>query len=405
MSILKSIFIFIYIIVIQTRNGLRFLLYSYIVLPTATKNIGTLTLKLNCLYIKNGFMKKLFLLNSLESCLIKCKHMGVEEIVYFFQPDHSAVMSGWSMRRARKILDEQTKLSLTNNSKKNLGSIAKLTQEIIDPNSSITDRLKIVLNTVSRSSVSALTTSRNQIEWQPATANNQTYTDTRLQAVKYLTEDMIRELDEAILAASDLQVTLPGQVIYDWHADWSDLTEKAEYSHFPMWQTKNGKDGDARTTIAKDEVIKSSKYINKKKSKNQKIKRTITMEQVDEDDIELKTHQQELLTKTGRRRLQSIASSKADSILLIDRRQSLYRVNSILGTTRSIKNTTSPQPPPFSRTTMVSQNSSGFSMNYQLSSKVFREKGWTVLKIDRNEIDYYNEKKILALLTNSLRSM
>ena len=70
------------------------------------------------------------------------------------------------------------------------------------------------------------------------------FTDTRLQAIKYLTEDMIKELEIELLyyIETEQQPVLPGPIIYDWHSDWTDLTEKVIKSTFPIWQTKHGRD-------------------------------------------------------------------------------------------------------------------------------------------------------------------
>ena len=70
------------------------------------------------------------------------------------------------------------------------------------------------------------------------------FTDTRLQAIKYLTEDMIKELETELLyyVETEQQPVLPGPIIYDWHSDWTDLTEKVVPKSFPLWQTKHGRD-------------------------------------------------------------------------------------------------------------------------------------------------------------------
>ena len=76
------------------------------------------------------------------------------------------------------------------------------------------------------------------------TSGPNSFTDTRLQAIKFLTEDMIKELEAELLyyAETEQQPVLPGPIIYDWHSDWSDLTEKVNTKEFPVWQTKSGRD-------------------------------------------------------------------------------------------------------------------------------------------------------------------
>lgn len=118
-----------------------------------------------------------------------------DEVNYFFcQGDEPTPRNAWSNRRPKKTLDEQTLLSLS--SKKNLSSLAKLSQEL-DPTASLKDRLNVILkvagNSTSMTSLPGLNSSgpvaatsggsRSQVEWENA-ASSSAYTDTRLQALR-----------------------------------------------------------------------------------------------------------------------------------------------------------------------------------------------------------------------------
>ena len=61
------------------------------------------------------------------------------------------------------------------------------------------------------------------------------FADTRLQAIKYLTEDMIKQLDDMLVAFDKLpeKPILPAKVIYEWHSDWYDLIDN-HASYFNM---------------------------------------------------------------------------------------------------------------------------------------------------------------------------
>ena len=86
---------------------------------------------------------------------------------------------------------------------------------------------------------------------------------------------MIRELDETVVyyaeSEGEKNLALPAQVICDWHADWTDLTERADYSRFPTWQTKNGKDGGSSSHLTahghKSKKLGGGKKDERKKSK------------------------------------------------------------------------------------------------------------------------------------------
>lgn len=274
----------------------------------------------------------------------------------------------------------------------------------------------------------------------------------------YLTEDIIRELDKMVdeIASGEetVQLVLPAQVICDWHADWTDLTDQADYSRFPMWHTKSGKEaanlalgggGGGTSTGASGasgshhagKGKKSSAGDNKKDGTSKKSKQSRRESLFENwEGIHDKNPKASKVANRTRR-----SSSKVSSVIesvaggggggLTGRRQSIVRMQSILGgplvgagnrrVSTSFKNLSptmsyrvgsqmagglvNNRPDLTNSRLITSQNSNSYSLNYQLSSKLFREKGWTVLAIDREETNHLNEKSIITHLTNSLQSM
>lgn len=62
-------------------------------------------------------------------------------------------------------------------------------------------------------------------------------------------------------------------------------------------------------------------------------------------------------------------------------------------------------PNPLSRVNHNQSSTSGCLVTYQLSSHLYRDKGWTVLKINVEEELLDNERKALMALSESLKSM
>ncbi len=71
------------------------------------------------------------------------------------------------------------------------------------------------------------------------------------------------------------------------------------------------------------------------------------------------------------------------------------------GATGTISNS----PNPLSRVNHNQSNASGCLVSYQLSSHLYRDKGWTVLKINVEEELLDNERKALVSLSESMKSM
>lgn len=261
----------------------------------------------------------------------------------------------------------------------------------------------------------------------------------------------------------NIQLALPAQVICDWHADWTDLTERADYSRFPMWHTKNGKDsgssgasggggggtsgasGGGGATSTSHGSHKIKKVGDKKEFKKGKNRRNSSFESPDGGGglLQLPNDKNnpkasKVMSHRGRRSsskmssvIESVAGGGGGTGGTGGRRNSTYRVQSILGSNNrqmstSFKNLSPAMSASFragsqlavggggaianktdltGSRVITSQSSNGFSFNYQLSSKLFRDKGWTVLKIDREETNHFNEKSIVNHLKSSLLSM
>ena len=70
--------------------------------------------------------------------------------------------------------------------------------------------------------------------------NAYAFTDTRLNALRQITEGLIAELEEYLsrFLVANMKPILSGNIIFELHADWSDLTENVTYEEFPQWRTK-----------------------------------------------------------------------------------------------------------------------------------------------------------------------
>ena len=81
-------------------------------------------------------------------------------------------------------------------------------------------------------------------------SNPYTFTDSRLNALKHITDTLINDLQEYLnrFLFANMKPILAGSIIFELHADWSDLTELVSYDEFPVWRTKHGRDGAGRST-------------------------------------------------------------------------------------------------------------------------------------------------------------
>ena len=162
--------------------------------------------------------------------------MSATDMAYFY--DQTQIQPT-KAKRERKKLDDKAMNTL------NKKMSNKFQTDIFDPDGhnaakSLAARLSELQSTNSFS----MNSTRDSANTASQTGPN-LFTDTRLQAIKFLTEDMIKELESELLyyVETEQQPVLPGPLIYDWHADWSDLTDKVvPIKEFPQWQTKSARD-------------------------------------------------------------------------------------------------------------------------------------------------------------------
>lgn len=306
-----------------------------------------------------------------------------ETILYFYNQPEKLKRP---VRRAKKNLNDNGL------NKKTGGKYANdfLGHEEGSQSQSLAARLAEMTST---NSVTSMQSSTNQSRANHA---GTVFTDTRLQALKFLTEDMIRELEETLFkfAESDSKPNLPGQIIYDWHSDWTDLTEKCTYKNFPLWQTKSGRESSQKKLKDKQNLSRlddngsqhggndSSMEIHRKDSRSSSLSRK---------SIHVKILQQSS-------KLTSISENKGSGNRLMASRVSLIKNTSPLGTQKSRLEIAS-------RQVHNTSTSTGCMVNYQLSSRLYKEKGWTVLNVDVEDQLVDNERHILSCLRSSLRSM
>lgn len=308
-------------------------------------------------------------------------HLNNSRVFFYSQPE---VLRNPG-KRAKKILSDN---QLKNLSKK-IGD--KYTSDLLnsdDSNLSLAARLAGFAN----QSVASMSSSTNMSR---VNHRGTIYTDTRLQAIKFLTEEMLKELEEILkfYSQNEIVANLPGQVIYDLHSDWSDLTDNCKYNNFPMWQTKNGResitkkgeksdkkdkseDSSAQLTSETGSDARKESQLNQRKSNNSKIiRQNSKLAAISEKGSDSRNSQNPLTV----RRSSSTAKNQSPAF------KSRAEIGSRLAHNPSV--------------------STGFTVKFELSNKVNRDKGWTVLKIDREEQLIDNSRRIIACLRNSLANM
>ena len=92
-------------------------------------------------------------------------------------------------------------------------------------------------------------------------SNPYTFTDTRLNALRHITDTLISDLQEYLdrFVIANMKPILAGSIIFELHADWSDLTDSVSYEDFPQWRTKHGRDAQSKQirkpSIADDDTL------------------------------------------------------------------------------------------------------------------------------------------------------
>jgi hypothetical protein len=354
--------------------------------------------------------------------------LNQNETNYFFnQSDHV----NKSFKRPKKQLNPQV-LNKKLNNKFQTDDLLNDDTEVVETRT-IASRLATLHPRQSVASMresSAQISNSNQSRVSGPPNNPNAFTDTRLQAIRFLTDETIKQLEEYLhtFVRAEIVPILPGKIIYDWHADWSDLTEKSTYNDFPVWQTKNGLlrlgSSQRRSQMSNEDpnlnqtTNPSNSNSNKRLGKRNSIK-------PDDPNIEAFTEQtlrkanQLKLTKSPTAKLSSINEAKNDVAL----RNKHVSINSNKNGTSPIGFSNANNGGPLttyattgtvfkgsrndshSRLTFNASSLSGCLVNYQLSQPVYKEKGWTVVTISVDDRNAENQKKILNCLRNSLKNM
>ncbi len=65
---------------------------------------------------------------------------------------------------------------------------------------------------------------------------------------------MIFDLEQILLDFKEANEAplLPSFIVYQWHSDWSDLTENCSYKNFPIWRTKHAREAMLRRMRANE---------------------------------------------------------------------------------------------------------------------------------------------------------
>ncbi|RNA29347.1 hypothetical protein BpHYR1_032044 [Brachionus plicatilis] len=310
-------------------------------------------------------------------------HMNTSMVFFYSQPE---VLRN-AGKRAKKILsDNQIK-----NLSKKIGD--KYTSDLLNPddsNLSLAARLAEFAN----QSVTSMSSSTNMSR---VNHRGTIYTDTRLQALKFLTEEMLKELEEILkfYSQNELSVNLPGQVIYDLHSDWSDLTDGCQYSSFPMWQTKNGRESTTKRVDKSDKKDKSEDSAAQMASESGSDAR----KESHSANSQRKVNNSKIVRQNSK--LAAISEKGSDSTNL----QNALAVRRSSSTAKNQSPTFKSRVEIGSRLAHNTSVSTGYTVKFELSNKVNRDKGWTVLKIDREEELIDNSRRIMACLKNSLANI
>jgi hypothetical protein len=335
------------------------------------------------------------------------------ETIYFYNQKDPIPKAA---KRPKKVLDEQSKNLLNKKLNSKYNSDLFESEASTGPKSLATRLAELTMTTSVTSMRSSIINDASRSGAGPSHGHGPSaFTDTRLHAIKFLTEDMIKDLESELSFYTETQIqpTLPGTLIYDWHADWSDLTDKLVPRKNPQWQTK----------VARDSLIKKSSELSHKKDDKRAGSR-LDESKDEESRKERRSSTQRRKSSQGKAvrqasKLSSIVESSKDAkentapatAPAQNRRSSItQKPGTSVSRRMSIrKDSMSPMNAKnrldISRITHNVSSTSGCLVSYQLSSRAFREKGWTVLKINIEDEIIDNERKILAALSNCLRNM
>ena len=296
-------------------------------------------------------------------------------------------------------------------------------------------------------------------------SNPYTFTDSRLNALKHITDTLINDLQEYLnrFLFANMKPILAGSIIFELHADWSDLTELVSYDEFPTWRTKHGRDGAGRParkqSITDDDTMSVTSSIGgeshtnsilsfgqpssiRSSKKSEKSHRTtyvppkldpITEEKnntrknsnISYNDGDLNSLNQLDSTSQHKNTIQFSGippinehvsrkgqSHKKHSILKSHSNSIVAGSASAPVSTGVIQTSLMSQSQnsinanlEASRITANSSNLSGWAVTFNLSNNLYEEKGWTIFteRLTESPIDY--ERRALRSLNKSLNSM
>lgn len=323
------------------------------------------------------------------------------ETIYFYNQKDPIPKAA---KRPKKVLDEQSKNILNKKLNSKYNSDLFENENTTGPKSLATRLAELTMTTSVTSMRSSIINDASRSGVGPSHSHGPSaFTDTRLHAIKFLTEDMIKELESELSFYTETQIqpTLPGTLIYDWHADWSDLTDKLVPKKNPQWQTKVARDLLIKKYESKDEESRKERRSStqrRKSSQGKAIRQASKLSSIVESSKDAKetssTAPATATSTAGQNRRSSITQKPGTSV---SRRMSIRKDSMSPMNTKNRLD--------ISRITHNVSSTSGCLVSYQLSSRAFREKGWTVLKINIEDEIIDNERKILAALSNCLRNM
>ncbi len=328
-------------------------------------------------------------------------------------------------KRVKKVLDEAT---LSNLFKKfNNKFPTSINADNIEPERTLSDRLGDLITT-SKSRISSTssnrrssvtTEKRKQSTKDEPPQNPNAFTDTRLQGLRFLTDDSIKELERFLIdcVKYDLTPILPADIVHSWHLNWADLTMKVSYKNFPIWRTKTAyeamvkqKKTEKNGSVLGDSERRSS-LTSSRKSKNSKPGHISTLSRLTSIS-ERKTATQTNNNKNNNNNNDS-SSSSVNLEASINRRQGSASQKSLTHISESPiaplnirEKTRNEMDSRLTQTTNIQLGSNlGCLVNYQLSNFKFREKGWTVISPSLEDSLKDNQKKAVKSLKDSLKSM
>lgn len=169
-------------------------------------------------------------------------HQKHEEAFFYNQK----TLNEGRQKRKKKIIDDKTLANLLKKFNNKFPPTAQ-TKDGEETSRTLQDRLgELITTSKSRvnSAASHTTATSNRKPASSTNGNPNAFTDTRLQGIRFLTEDTIKELERLLVEHLKYDITplLPSQIVYEWHSNWADLTEKCKYLNFPVWQTRQGRD-------------------------------------------------------------------------------------------------------------------------------------------------------------------